>query len=360
MKAWYNLDMIKHTEKKQSRINALSEAQKLVFAPLTFQAVATMLDIGLLKLLDNKLLTLKEIINKLDSDEYTVKTLLQIAKASEIAECISDKYTLSKKGEAFLYDDMTIANFNFVKDICYLGASELTKSFKNKSPEGLKKFINNSQTIYPLVPNLEEPMKSSWYNFDNLYSDNCFDKVFEIISSKYKNIFDIGGNTGKFEKICLKNKGVNITMLDLPENISERINDSQLTGCKFYPLNVLDENVIYPEMKNCAILMSQFLDCFSKEQIIKILTDLKNNIDTKSSIFILEPFTDKQQFEAGEYSLVHISLYFTCMANGVSKMYEQEEMQNLVNKAGLKITEIYHDIGPFGYTMMECKKDGMV
>ena len=352
--------MIKRSEKKQSRIIALSEAQKLVFAPLTFQAVATMLDIGLLKLLDNNSLTSEEIICALKSDEYTVKTLLQIAKAANIVNCDSDKYMLSKKGEAFLYDDMTVANFNFVKDVCYLGASEMTNSFKNKSPEGLKKFIKDSQTIYPLVPNLKEPLKSSWYNFDNLYSDNCFDKVCEIISSKYKNIFDIGGNTGKFEKICLKNKEVNITMLDLPENISARVDDSELKGCKFYPVDVLKPNTVYPKMENCGILMSQFLDCFSKEQIIKILIDLRNNIDDNSCIFILEPFTDKQQFEAGEYSLVHISLYFTCMANGVSKMYEQEEMENLINKSGMKVIKIYDDIGPFGYTMLECKKDGMV
>ena len=143
--------MVKRADKKQSIINSLAEAQKLAFAPLTFQAVAAMLDIGLLKLLDEKELPLKDIIDSLKSDEYTIKTLLQIAKVSGIVNSEEDKYKLSRKGEAFLYDDMTIANFNFVKDICYLGASELTKSFKHKSPEGLKKFIKNSDTISSCV-----------------------------------------------------------------------------------------------------------------------------------------------------------------------------------------------------------------
>ena len=124
-----------------------------------------------------------------------------------------------------------------------------------------------------------EPLKSSWYEFDNLYSDNCFDKIFEIISSNFNKIFDIGGNTGKFEKICLKNKNIDITMLDLPENISARLEEKDLQGCNFYPVDVLKENVIYPDMSNSAILMSQFLDCFSKKQILKILTDLKNKIN---------------------------------------------------------------------------------
>lgn len=352
--------MIRRKDRKNNRINALSEAQNLAFAPLSFQAVATMLDIGLLKLLDDKYLSLEEIISRLNSNEYTIKTLLQVAEVVNIVEKDAGLYKLSAKGEAFLYDEMTIANFNFVRDICYLGASELTSSFLEKQPVGLHKFIKESETIYPLLPELKEPLKTSWYEFDNLYSDNSFDKIYEIISKDFNKIFDIGGNTGKFEKICLRNGKSEITMLDLPENISVRLNEPELKGCNFYPVNVLDENVLYPDMKNSAILMSQFLDCFSKEQILKILTDLSKNINENSSIFILEPFTDNQNFDAAKSSLVHISLYFTCMANGVSKMYEQSEMIELVNKAGLAVNKIYNNIGPFDYTLLECRKNGMV
>ena len=347
-------------ERKKSRIASLSEAQALAFAPLSFQAIGTMLDIGLLKLLDKTALSINEIIQKLNLDEYIIKTLLQVAEVTDIVKFEQEKYILTPKGEAFLYDEMTIANFNFVKDICYLGASELTNSFITQKPKGLHKFIDKKDTIYPLLPNLKEPLKSSWYGFDNLYSDNCFDKIYEIISKKYSNIFYIGGNTGKFEKICLKNPNIKVTMLDLPENISARVNEKDLLGCNFYPINVLDENISYPNMKSSAILMSQFLDCFSKKQIVKILTDLKNNIDEKSSIYILEPFTDNQNFDAAKFSLVHISLYFTCMANGVSKMYEQKEMVEMIELAGLKHEQIHNNIGPFDYTLLECKKHGLV
>ena len=53
---------------------------------------------------------------------------------------------------------MTIANFNFVKDVCYLGASELTNSFKDKKPRVLHKFISTEETIYPIlskIPNIK-------------------------------------------------------------------------------------------------------------------------------------------------------------------------------------------------------------
>ena len=252
---------------------------------------------------------------------------------------------------------MTIANFNFVKDVCYLGASELTNSFKDKKPRGLHKFISKEETIYPILSKLPEHIKKSWYEFDHLYSDNCFEQVLEIILQKHNEIVDIGGNTGKFERVCLKHpSNCKITMLDLPENISVVINNPELSGCNFYPINVLSKNTKYPSLKNCAILMSQFLDCFSKEQILKILTDLKEQINENCSIYILEPFTDNQNFKAAKLSLTHISLYFTAMANGYSKMYTKSEMTEIIESAGLTLVNCHNNLGPFDYTLLECKK----
>ena len=199
-------------------------------------------------------------------------------------------------------------------------------------------------------------MRKSWYEFDHLYSDNCFEEVFLVITKKYRSIIDIGGNTGKFEKLCLSHdRKFDITMLDLKVNIDKIKDEPELKNCKFHPVNVLDKNSKYPPMKNCAILMSQFLDCFCKADILKILKDLKNNKDEKTSIYILEPYTDLQKFEGAKYALSHTSLYFTCMANGVSKMYKFDEMKELIEKSGMKITNRFDDIGSYNYTLLECR-----
>ncbi len=346
---------------KSSIVETLTEAQKFVFMPIAFQALSTMLDMGIIESLDKKPLSEKELITKLNLDEYTIRTLLQIAVLNNIIKKEDEKFSLTKMGELFLYDDMTKANFNYVKDVCYLGASELTESFKTQSPKGLKKFVGNYPTIYPALTSLPEKMKKSWYEFDHLYSDNCFEEVFPIINQKYNSIYDIGGNTGKFERVCLShNKKFDITMLDLKENIEVIKDNKELQNCKFHPVNVLDKTPNYPKINNSAVFMSQFLDCFSKKDIVKILTDLSNIMDNKSSIYILEPYTDKQIFEGAMYSLTHTSLYFTCMANGVSKFYTFEEMKSLISKAGLKITQCYDDIGYYNYTLLECRKNEMV
>ena len=89
---------------------------------------------------------------------------------------------------------------------------------------------------------------------------------------------------------------------------------------------------------------------------ICIWEKIKEKMTPNTKIFILEPFTDKQMFDGATYSLVHISLYFTCMANGKSKMYSEKRMLELVEKAGLKLHKKYENIGVHDYTLLElCK-----
>lgn len=344
--------------RKHSTVETLTRAQKIAFAPLTFQAIGSMLDFGILELLDKKSLSCKEIMDELKLSEYTVKTLLEVGEVSDIVEKISDGiYSITPLGKMFLYDKMTKVNFNFIRDVCYLGADEMSASFRKEKPEGLNRFIQKSETIYPLIPSLPQKIKHSWYEFDHFYSDNCFEIIYRIIASNSPSkIFDIGGNTGKFEKVCLKNNpDIDITMIDLSENIEAASSDSELTGCKFYAKNVLNNEKPFPKMSG-AILMSQFLDCFSKKQIEFILTNIEKAIDDNTKIYILEPFTDNQNFGGARLSLVHTSLYFTCMANGNSKMYTKSEMIELVEKSNLKVTNIFENLGPFDYTLLECEK----
>ena len=88
----------------------------------------------------------------------------------------------------------------------------------------------------------------------------CLDpkSVEERITEKTRAVIFVGfgGNTGKFEKVCLKsNKNVDITMLDLKENIDFAKDNKELTGCKFHKVNVLDSNPSYPSFFDSAILI---------------------------------------------------------------------------------------------------------
>ncbi len=68
-------------------------------------------------------------------------------------------------------------------------------------------------------------------------------------------------------------------------------------------------------------------------------------MDANASLYILETFWDRQQHEAGAFSLHNTSLYFTCLANGNSKMYHSSEMKDCVAAAGLRIVREVDGIG---------------
>ena len=338
------------------QVKALADAQKIAFAPLTFQAVNSMLKFGILKFLEENPSTVSEIMENCNVSKYTAETLLEVGCVSGLVIKKEDKYVNSLVASAFLNNEMTKVNFNFVKDVCYLGASELADSFTTAEPLGCRKFIGDYETIYNALHLLPENVKKSWFEFDHFYSDRCFDEVLKIIfSSSPQQVFDIGGNTGKFERACLEfDKNCIVNMIDLPENIEEAKKHLKNDRLRFFGVDVLKSDL----PKICgAVFMSQFLDCFSEEQVIHILKNIKKSMDKDTKVFILEPFTDKQLFDGAIYSLVHISLYFTCMANGKSKMYSEKRMIEMIEKAGLKLNNKYENIGVHDYTLLEVTCD---
>lgn len=346
---------------KISKVEVLTQAQKLAFAPLTFQVVASMLDFNILQSLSKSPMTREQVMEKCTLPKYTVFTLFDAALCAGLVQKDDNGlYTNTALAEAFLLDPMTIANFNFVKDVCYLGASELKNSFENEAPKGLQKFFIDSKTIYEVLPKLPSKMLKSWYDFDHYYSDDCFNEVLKIIfENNPQEIFDIGGNTGKFEKACLAyNDLCVVNMIDLPVNIEKARNSFDSERITFHGLDILKKENNLPDMskKTSAVLMSQFLDCFSEEQILHILNKVAENISSETRVYILEPFIDNQLFEGAAFSLSHISLYFTCMANGCSKMYNEADMKAVIRESKLKVSKAYYNIGKYDYTLLECVK----
>ena len=101
--------------------------------------------------------------------------------------------------------------------------------------------------------------------------------------------------------------------------------------------------------------MSQFLDCFSEEQVCSILRRAAKSMKAGSKLYIMETFWDRQRFETASYCLAQISLYFTALANGNSKMYYSEDMARCVETSGLKIEPIHDNLG-LGHSIMQCVK----
>jgi hypothetical protein len=124
-----------------SVIDAKYEAQKLAFAPIYFQCMVALRDLGILEYIskNSKGVNIKDICIGLNLSGYGVRVLLEAAKISGVVEYIDDETVkLSKIGHFILKDELTSVNINFVNDVCYEGAKSLTESIRNGKPEGLK------------------------------------------------------------------------------------------------------------------------------------------------------------------------------------------------------------------------------
>lgn len=341
-------------------LQAMYDAQKIAFAPIMFQAAKSLRDLGILELLNHSKegLTIKDIAEKLKLSVYGVKVLLEAGLSIELVYVKDDKFLLTKTGWFILSDKLTNVNMDFTNDVNYLGMFSLSESIKKGKPTGLEIF-GKWDTVYEALSELPEKVQESWFNFDHFYSDYAFPQILPIVfKDKPKKILDIGGNTGKFSIKCAEfDSDVMITILDLPgqlkvaeKNIKDHNFEDRISG---HPINLLDHSKPYPKGYD-IIWMSQFLDCFSQEDVIELLRRGKEAMTKDSSLFIMETYWDKQKFEASTYSLHATSLYFTNIANGCSQMYHSDDMYKMIEKAGLYVDETYEDIG-VSHTLFKCK-----
>lgn len=343
-------------------LEAKYEAQKIAFGPVMFQAAKCLRDLGILDLIENSRgqgMTEEEVSSRLGLSLYGARVLMEAGLGMGLLCINEDKYTTTKTSYFLLRDKMTIANMDFVHDVCYEGMFDLKTSILNGKPEGLKVFGDQWKTVYEALSTLPEQVQESWFAFDHYYSDVAFPEVLpHLFKHDLKMIFDVGGNTGKFSLCCAKHSPtVKVTILDLPgqlamseKNIREAGFEGRISG---YPINLLDENEAFPEGAD-AVWMSQFLDCFSEPEIISILKRAKKAIGEAGAIYILETYWDRQQYEAAAFSLQQTSLYFTNIANGNSQMYHSKNMIKCIHEAGLYIDEDIDGIG-ISHTLFRCK-----
>lgn len=354
-------------------VDAKFEAQKIAFAPMCYQAIRTMLELGMMQAINDAGdagITRKELAEKAKISEYGAGVLCEMAlgmnviklsQDSEAGSADKEKFVIGKIGWMFLEDDLTKVNFWFTNDICYEGAWKLKESIINGKPEGLKVFGDQWTTVYEALSTLPDKPKKSWFEFDHFYSDIAFPEALPIVfAEKPKTMLDIGGNTGKWSLACCRyNPDVKMTIVDLPGQANVAKKNAAEAGfadrIDFSMGNVLDDTTKLPENPD-AVWMSQFLDCFSLKQIVKILKKVYEAAKPETNVFVLEPLWDKQRFEASSYSLQATSLYFTCIANGNSKMYRYEELVNAIGEAGFELKTAHHNLGSNAYSLLVFRK----
>jgi SAM-dependent methyltransferase len=333
-------------------------AHRIAFAPLTFQAARIARDRGLLQALESA----GE--NGLDPGEaaagagvslYSARVLLEACYSLDLVHLREGRYSLSHAGFLLLHDETVRVNMDFTHDVCYQGAFDLEASLAEARPAGLKAF-GAWPTIYEGLTQLPKKALHSWLAFDHFYSSGAFPGALSVVfGSPTRRLLDVGGNTGKWSLLCAAHDpSVQVTILDHPAQLELAKSAAAAAGLAgrvdFLPMDLLDHGRPFPGGFD-AVWMSQFLDCFGEPDIADLLRRGRQALAPGGRLYILETYWDRQATPAARDALIGTSLYFSCMANGTSRMYHSDDLRKLVAAQGMTVA---HDVQLGYHTLWTC------
>ncbi|HEY0252578.1 MAG TPA: class I SAM-dependent methyltransferase [Kofleriaceae bacterium] len=338
------------TSPRKTAPKAFRQAHTLAFAPLFFQAAMAARNTGVLdavRAAKRAGITPADVARNAGVSLYAARVMLEGCLAVELVELVDHlTYTLSDAGYLWLTDDMTRTNANFVQDVCYAGAAQFETSAREGRPAGLSVF-GAWPTIYAGLTELPSHVQDSWFAFDHFFSDRAFPLAFDrlfgrVFATHPKRLLDVGGNTGKWAVHCLtRDPQVEVTVLDHPGQLARLRANAEAAGVAArlttVPIDLLDHSLAFPTGFD-LVWMSQFLDCFGEADILALIHRGIAALGETGELAILESFWDRQPTDVGEVVVQGLSLYFTCIANGTSRMYHSNDFLELISRAGLTVT----------------------
>jgi SAM-dependent methyltransferase len=341
---------------------AISEAQRIAFAPMVFQVCRILRKAGVLERVEQSGplgTTMGEIAAGVDLPRYGLKVLLESGLGIGLV-CLNDgRYTLTKLGHYMLRDPMTGINMDFVHDVCYRGMFDLDRAMSEGKPSGLKS-LGDWPTVYEGLSSLAPSVRESWLAFDHFYSDQAFPEALNFVfADRPRRLLDVGGNTGNWAAACAKfDPAVHVTIADLPQQLAMAKEAVRAQGLEqrvdLHPIDLLNERAALPAGFD-AIWMSQFLDCFAEREIVSILRRAAAAMSAGTTLYILELLWDRQPNEVAAFCLQQTSLYFACIANGNSQMYHSADLLRCIAEAGLKVIEQRDQVGQY-HTLLTCRR----
>lgn len=330
-------------------------------APYAFEAACILRDRGILMQLeesDATGVTVADIAAAAGLPLNSTYALLEAGLGVGIISGDNDRFYITMAGQYFLQDVTVRTNSDFMRDICLPGIAHLEESLETASPTGLQAF-GDWKNVFEALPELPADVRQSWYAFNNHHSDAAFADALPIVLAQHpERILDLGGSTGRFALAAIdRDDEIHVGIADLnPDEAQLEPGVAAVIRAGRVSQHSLDvlADVPLPQGYD-TIWMSQFLPCFSEEQIEVILAKCAAAIPDGGNIWLMETFWDRQRYEAAAASLQMTSLYFVNIATGVSRMWRSEKLLAMIQAAGF-IVESQHDRMGRGHTLLQLQK----
>jgi hypothetical protein len=343
-------------------IPAQFAAQRIALGPLVFQAARLLRDMGILEALRRAPAGLgrDEVARRVGVAPYGVTVLLDAGLAAGLLRAAESRYVLTETGLCLLADELTRVNMDAVHHCLYQALYYLEDSIRQGEPVGLHEVFGRRGTIYPALTSLPEPVQQSWFRWDHHFSALAFPQALPLVFARPpRTLLDVGGNTGEWAFRCVAHAGdVSVTIMDLPQvlALTERtIAERGLSGrIGTHAMDLLDHSRPFPRGFD-AVWMSQLLVCFSEADVLQILERAAAAMEPAATLYVLDNFWDRQRHEIGTFCLQLISLYFTCLANGRSRMYRSTDAIALIEAAGFRIERVVDRLGLCS-SLIVCRK----
>jgi O-methyltransferase domain len=346
----------------QTAFDARFAAQRIAFGPVVFQCVRYAWKRGMLQALaeaGKEGISIDALAAGDRWSAYALKVVLESCLSAGVVQRDDGRYLLDKTGYCLLSDRLTQINLDFIHDVCYRGLADLDTSLDAETPLGLRA-LGDWPTLYQGMAELPEPAKTSWFEFDHLYSDTSFPAVMaDVLASAPKRVMDIGANTGKFARLALQSApDIELHLVDLPQQLAVAETTLMEAGLREratpYPRDMLDPQARLPGGMD-LVWMSQFLSCFSEPVIGSILQRAAEALAPQGQVLILDTLWDSQRYDIATFCLINTSPYFTAMASGNSKVYESGDYVRLAEAAGLRLLTRRDGIG-YGHSLLRFAK----
>ena len=118
-------------------LEAISEAQKIAFGPMLFQASWCLRETGVLAYLETRGsqgAALADIAQACQLSEYGAGVLLDMGLGGGLCYLSEEHYVLGRVGKYLLHDAMSRVNLDFTQHVCYQPLAHLLDAIRDGTP----------------------------------------------------------------------------------------------------------------------------------------------------------------------------------------------------------------------------------